>query len=566
MIETRLPVRCHPMFQRILTCLCLVGLWPLSTASAQSPLATVPDNAAVVVRIAPIDEIESELAGFADQVQEGAGEFASTNVREVFAEIVRDSELEGVDTTQDWYFALFTNGTQPPRVVLMIPATDAEAVLSNIPAEGVSRDGYVLASPNTSDIEALLDASESNSVLKEIPDIDGFNSAHVALFVNADHLVTTYADEIDMAQRQINMALDQLQGVQIPDSPVDMGTVVDMYRGMLEWVDDVLADAEAITVTASISESDIVIDKRLVYREGSESAEEIVAGEAGLADAFASLPEGMPLYYAAAGGGLSDMMEFGMSFTLSMVEGDDAARLEELIDRLGELGFGTMSGCVSLPDGEMPLRGVTTVELEDVEGYRELLTEMNTAFSDIDLGMFRQTTTVEVDAETYGDYSADIVTVTQEYEGAAAAQQAQINEYMFGGDGMVSRIVYDDEAVLTTMGGGRELMETAIAAYDAGEQDLSAWSDGALENANLLVLFDLPAFGRQLLHFVVKAGGGQVPVPPQLVDAVDAIELEESFITLSTATDGNSVLARVSIPASQIKPLAMFVFLTGPAQ
>ncbi len=545
------------MLLRSLACLCLMGMWPLSTASAQSPLASVPADAAVVVRIASVETLEEAVTTFADQIQEGAGDGASAAIYEILGEIVQDRELEGVDTTKDWYIALFANGPQPPSVVLMIPATDADAVLSNLPAAGVSRDGYVLASPNTGDVESLLDASEADSVLKEIPDIDAFNSAHVAVFVNADHLVSTYANEIDMAQRQINQALDQLQGLQIPDSPIEMGTVVDMYRGMLEWVDDMLADAEAITLIVSINDTEVVIDKRLMYREGSESAEKLVAGGEDLAAAFASLPEGMPLYYATSGSGLSDMMEFGMKFSLSMVEGDDAAQMEELIGRLSELGFGTMSGCVSLPDGDMPLRGVTMVELDDVDGYRELMTEMNAAFSDIDLGMFRQTTTVEAEAETYGDYTADIITVIQEYDGAAAAQQEQINEYMFGGDGMVSRIVFDDDAVLTTMGGGRELMEAAIAAYDSGEQDFSTWSDGALENPTLLVLFDLPTFARQMLNFVAEAGGGQIPIPPQVIDGVNELELEESYITFSTATEGSSVLGRISIPASQLKPLLL---------
>jgi hypothetical protein len=564
-----LPARkVHHMLRRYLPCLCLVGIWPLSTAFAQSPLASVPEDAAIVVRIASVESLEEGLTAFAEEIQEGAGENASTAIYQALGEIVQSEELEGVDLSKDWYIVLFANGPQPPSAVLMIPATDADAVLSNLPAAGVSRDGYVLASPNNGDVESLLDAGESNSVLKEIPDSESFNSAHVAVFINADHLVSTYSNEIDMAQRQINQALDQVAQLQIPDSPIDMSNVVDIYRGILEWVDDVLADAEALTVTATVIGTDIVIDKRLQYRAGSESAEGIVAGEAGLADAFANLPEGMPIYYAASGAGMAEMMEFGMGFTLSMVEGDEAAEMEEMIGRLSELGFGAMSGCISLPDGDMPLRGVTMLELDDVEAYRELMNEMNAAFSDIDLGAFRQTTTVEADAETYGDYSADLITVTQEYEGAAAAEQERIQEYMFGEDGMVSRVIYSDEAVLTTVGGGPELMEAAIAAYESGDQDLSAWSEGALENSTVLVLFDLPGFARQMLGFVVEAGQGQVPVPPELLDAVDELELEQSYITISTASDENAVLARISIPAAQIRPLVMLAVpvATGPAQ
>jgi hypothetical protein len=277
------------------------------------------------------------------------------------------------------------------------------------------------------------------------------------------------------------------------------------------------------------------------------------------------LPEGLPIYYAVSGAGLGELMEWGMTMSLQMT-GDDSEQLEAMIGRVSEMGFGVMSGCFSLPDGDLPLRGVTSVEVDDVEGYRELTQDVQEAFGEIEIAGLHQTTTVEEEAETYGDYTADVVTVVQEFDGPAGAQQERINEYMFGEDGMVTRMIYDDELVLSTIGGGPELMEAAIEAYESGEGDLSEWSDGAIENPTFLVLFDFPAFTRQMLHTVSAALGDTFPLPPPILDAADEMELETSYITISAGSEGNSSLVRVSVPAAQVRPLMMFVYLAAPAQ
>lgn len=548
-------------------CLSLLAAWPLSSACAQSPLSSVPSDASVVVRFASVETLESSVTAFAEELEEGAGLNAAAALHEMLGEVVQDPDLEGVDTTSDWYLAVFADGTGEPGVVVMIPANDGDAILENIDEDGVVRDGYVLVSPNGGDVESLLGASEADSILKEIPDLEGFNGSDVAVFVNVDELVSTYSDEIEMAWTQVNATLDQLEQLQgqIPNAQVDIGAVVDMYRSMLDWADDTLADAEAVMLTLNVNDAEIVVDSRLVYRAGSESADGLKAGGAEVVDAFASLPEGMPVYFAASGASLSEMMEWGMSFSLSMLGGDEAEQLEELVEGMSELGFGVMSGCASLPSDGQTVRGVTQVELDDVEGYRQLIRDFNEAIGDVDLGVLQQTTTVEEDAETYGDYTADVVTVTQEFQGPGSAEQQRMNDYMFGEDGMVTRMVFDDEAVLSTIGGGPELMEAAIEAYDSGEQDLSAWTEGAIEDPTLVVLLDLPVLVRQMIHMVSEAGPPS-PIPPQIITAVDEMELETSYITLSTGSEENSSLGRISVPAAQVQPIMMFFYLAAPAQ
>ncbi len=554
------------MLLKRLFCLCLVGALPLSQADAQSPLASVPEDAAVVVRFSSIESLQSVVPELANAIHEDLGEGAERGIQEMFAEMIRYNSLEGVDESNDWFVVIFADGPGRPDAVLMIPATDAAKVLSGVPASGFSRDGYVFVCPTGADAESLLDASEADSVLTQIPDLESFNSAHLAAFVNADYLVATFSNEINRGRQQIEQGLDQLESMPLPNNGVDMKTVVDMYRGMIDWIDDMLADAEALTWALTIADESLVIDKQLTFREGSPSAQELTVGTDDLSAKLSQLPGGMPLYYAASGAGMSELMEMGMNMTLSMVPEGQSAELEEMMGRMQELEFGTMSGCLSMPDGDKPLQAVTAIDIGDVQGYHDFMIEMNEAFGELDLGVLRQTTTVEQAAETYGDRSADIVTVRQEFTGPVAASQQQVNRYMFGDEGMVSRIVYFDDSVLTSMGGGRDLMETAIAASESSEQRVSAWTDGALDNSTLLILFDLPNFARQMLFLVDAATAGQVPIPDQAFEAIEGMSLEESYITASMAADGNSLRGRVTIPASQIKPIVMLFVPVNVAQ
>lgn len=553
---------------RDVACLLVISL-PLAPASAQTPLSAVPGDAAVVIRIAGVDALQTAVTEFGDALQEGLGTtLAEEMIANGLGDIVGSQKLEGVDRTKDWYLIVLASGPARPDVALMIPASDPQAVLANLPVSGFSRDGYAIASPTESDLESLLSAAEGDSVLTEIPDLDGFHHAHIAVFVNVDHLVTTYANEIDQARRQINMGLDQLENIQLPanQSPVDMGAVVDMYRSMLDWLDDTLADAEAATVMLDIAGDELVINKRLAFRDGSPSAGELASGTSDLAGALSHLPSGMPVYYAASGAGLSDLMEWGMTFSLSMVSDSDAERIKDLTAQMLNLGFGTISGCMSMPYDDMPIRAVTSIEIADVAGYRELMHEMNAAYAEIDFGMFRQTTTIEAAAETYGDLAADIVTVKQEYSGALGADQERMNRFMFGEDGMVTRVIYGEADVVTSMGGGRELMEAALEAKGDSGSEIGVWTDGALENPSLLILFDLPSFTRQMLFFVDAAAVGGSPIPQEVLDKLAAVEFEESYISSSMSAEGNSLLGRVRIPASQVGPIVQWLTLSEVQQ
>ena len=92
-------------------------------------------------------------------------------------------------------------------------------------------------------------------------------------------------------------------------------------------------------------------------------------------------------------------------------------------------------------------------------------------------------------------------TVKQEFDDSAdpTGQARQMQAMMFGPNGMQSRVVYQKDKFITTMGGGKEAMTEALKAVDSATKSeaVTQYRKGPIESPNILFLVDVPGLAVQ---------------------------------------------------------------------
>ncbi|MDA1015432.1 MAG: hypothetical protein O3A00_13395 [Planctomycetota bacterium] len=536
-----------------------ITLVSLPLQAADSPTKAIPGDASIVIRFSKPEATLDKVAVIAQKFHPGAG-FAIAIAKAGLGALISNQDQAGVDKTKDWWVAVYPKAEGEPGVLFAVAGTDLAAMKAALP-EGFTTaesENWLLYS---NDPALTKKVGGQNGLATSIPKSAAsvLNSGDLAAFVNLASLKTVYKTQIQDAREQVDQTLEQLENFAPPTQQgINMSGIFKMYGSMVGGVFQGLDDSTAFAISLGIEKDALTIEDVLNVSEGSATAKFFDTHKPSEIARLGKLPDGQ-IAYAGFHGDTQALAKFGMEFYKMMIE-DPATKtkLDTAMKDMAAVQYGAYVMSMALGDLESgAIRGTVMAEVAKGTDLKTLSRKLYDSMSGISLPGVKQTITVEKDIEKYGDRTADVVTVDQQVDPQfdPLGIQKQMMQAFYGPDGMKSRVVYLDDAMVQTVGGGRASMEKALAELGKTPNPQSpqnALRAQLLPQANVVIMFDLATLVKDVAKLVLDAE--VIPIP---IDGAPLgnLKFESSYIGISAGTETNGVRAKTVIPMKQIKNL-----------
>lgn len=588
--------------------LIVAGLTAVSrpVEAATDPVEAFPDSTSVLLRFKDPTTTIKRAVRIATGLDKEFGQTIQQMSNGIGA-LISNPKGVGVDRKGDWWLAVFLHDDAPPGVVFAIPASDADAMKralsqggggqrggvaapgSRNPAGGPAagrpgfgaRNGYqfvdiskyVLYTTDQAAVQAmqaringtgrsiktLIDA-ESNGVMLR---------GDLSVYVNVRQLRERYKVELEAAGEEVDAALKDLPNFapKVPD--VDLEPVFKMYGRMFQGLLQGVQDAESFTAGIAVRSRGVEMEEYLRVKADSPTDRFLQSSAPSELAALDKLPPNK-LMYVGMHCDITALTKWGMELTSAMLKDEKVKQqMQEVLKAFQEVKFGGMVMGFGLGDLEHgALQTVTFTEVTPVEPIRDLSRKTTQALGQMSFAGIKQQMELKPDAETYGQHSADILTLKTEVDAQAdpLGIQKQIMSMMYGPEGMTQRIVYLNNGMVQTMGGGRKAMEEALKSLEAPSKSssdepanptLDLTRSQLSAKANLVWLMDVPGLVSDALG-LMSSGGGQLPVAiPE--EELKKLSGQRSYLGCSVTTEPAGLRAKTFVPKQQIESIYKLV-------
>jgi hypothetical protein len=300
----------------------------------------------------------------------------------------------------------------------------------------------------------------------------------------------------------------------------------------------------------------------LTVSPGSETADALATQPPAFPSLIKKLPGDALIYYSLHGN-FEKFIAQSMGLASGVYGEDDREQLEASIEKLKDVKWGGSAGAIWLGDlQDGVLRTLSLTALSPVDKYKEVTREIT---KNIDLeptAGVKQEISLEEDVVKIDGYDVDLITVTQEFDDEADpfGMADQVMTALFGPGGLKQRLVYLDDAVLTTMGPPSVAERGVQLATGKTKQDPSLGFSAAeqvrlklSENVNLLGLIDFARLFAKAAKIVADAG-----VAPIAIDSygIEQLGIEPSFSGMSLVTEDAALRVKTVLPVAQVKGIA----------
>ncbi|MBI1310661.1 hypothetical protein GC176_05070 [bacterium] len=555
-------------------------------ALAAGPLDLIPASAGVVVRLRNPDATITKVGNFANQIQPGLG-FMVQGQASALGLLISNPTLAGVDLKQDWHIAVFPVVNAAPAVIFVVPTTDADALKGAI-GDGftfTSKDAWAVYSQDEAVIELVEDLADGTgqSLAMERRAAGVFDGGDISVYVNAAKLTDTYKDQLAQADEQLELFLEGLKAQIPPQQGLNLGPIFDIYGDMAKGLLQAVRDSESFSAGIAVTNEAITIEELVLVKANSGTDTYLQVHKPGDLAILNRLPQDK-LGYMGIQMDLKAVLKWGLNVADKFVEGtkdSDDEKLKQVAEMIGkfkgmigkfdDVELGSAAWAFGLKDAEAGiLQAYTVSEAKPAEKMREITREMS-GLGKIELPGIKQEITVEPAAEKYGDLSADIIRVKQEFsdEVDPLGMQRELQKLMYGEGGTVQRVVIKGDHVIQTLGGGQEEMKELLAAFEA-PADSTTLSvsqkarNGLLEQANFVGLIDLPMLAIKGLTIASKTGQLPIPVP---LDGIEDVKVQPSYVGFSIGTEPQGLRCRTQISAGTGRGImAIVAFFQRQAQ
>jgi hypothetical protein len=541
----------------------------LPTLEAQeSGLDLIPETAVAVIRIQAPEQTTTDLVEFINKVQPGFGGIAEAQLPMLLGQAIQNPQLDGVDQSQDWYVALFVDESGETKGVLLLPVTSKEEARSAMEQtfEFIEHDDWLICSPegrHFDEFESLKsDKLDSAASVLDEQTKSLLQKGHLGVAVNALLLREAFADELNSADDRLEELL-QAMGEQIKQTnpSMEVGYVLEIYRDLGKSLLQVVQDSESAGLSLQITEDALRIDKLLTVGKESGTAAFFATQPVNEMDRLKSIPEGQAGYMALHGNPDS-LLKWSTKLIETLLKDEEQKKLTlKALEGMSEAEFGTMAvGGDILPEEEISLRSYSAAEITPPQYFRDVMKSLGNGV-EYEIAGVKQQQNYEADAEKIGDNSVDIYRLKQTIPADLdpLGMQRKINEKLYGAEGIVQRIVYKDDVLFQTMGGGLDSMKRLVESPVWQNETLLSARARQHEKANLIVLVDLPNSLYKLAKLII--GTGALPIPIQS-EQIEGLELPESYAGFSLAMEENrlSTTTNISVESFQgFVRMAMFV-------
>ncbi len=542
------------------------------SAIAAGPLDLVPENAGVVVRLKSPDGTIAKVGNFANQIQPGLG-FMIQGQAPALGIGISNPTMAGVDLKQDWVIAVFPVVNAEPAVVFVVPSTDVDAMKAAI-GDGFSfatKDSWVAYSQDEAIIELVEELAGGNgkAVSMDRRAAGVFDGGDVSVYVNAASLTATYKEQLAAADEQLELFIEGIKTQIPPQQGLNLAPIFDIYGDMAKGLLQAVRDSESLSVALAVSNEAVTIDELVLVKAGSGTDEALQIHKPGDLAILNRLPQNKA-GYMALDMDLKVLVKWGLNLATSFAEGtkdsddENLKKVAELIekfkgvmDEFDDVELGSAGWAFDLKQGDAGiLQAYTVSEAKPAEKMREVTQKMS-GLGQLQLPGMTQEIKVEPAAEKYGDVSADVIRVKQEFteEADPLGIQKEMQKLLYGEEGMVQRVVIKDNHVIQTLGGDQEAMKELLAAFDAPADatTLSASKkarNGLLEKANFVGLIDLPSLAVTGLSIAGKTGQLPIPVP---LDGIENVKVQPSYVGFAVGTEPQGLRCRTQISAGTVR-------------
>ena len=554
----RLSVRLIPLFTLF-----------LPTLSAQeSGFDLIPETAAAVVRIQAPEQITADLVEFINKVQPGFGGLAEAQLPMAFGQAIKNPQLAGVDQSKDWYVALFVDESGEPKGVLVLPVTDADEAKGAMEEtfEFVEHKTWLICSPEgqfLDEFEELKDGKLKSAASLLDEQLEAIvMKGHVTFAVNAVLLRETFADELNSADDRLE-ELIQMMAAQIKQaSPsMDMEYVLDMYRDLGKAVLQAVNDSESYALSIEVTDDALKIDQLLTVGKETDTAAFFATQPVSDMPTLKSVPEGL-MGYMGIHGNPDSLLTWSKSVVEKVIKNDEQKALTlKALESLTEAEFGTLAaGGDLLPEEDVAMRYFSVAEIAPAQLIRDMMKSLGNGV-EYEVAGIEQQLTYEPDAEKIGDQSVDIYRLEQTIPDSLdpTGMQKKVNEKLYGPDGMVQRLLLKGDVMLQTMGGGLDAMKRLAESSEWQDETLLSARARQHEQANVIVLVDLPNSVYKFAKLII--GTGTLPIPIQL-EQIEGLELPASYSGFSLAMEENRLSTTTNISVESFQGfvlMAMYV-------
>lgn len=558
---------------RILTLSTLLFLLISQSTTAQvAPLEMIPASAAVVIRLQAPETTLNGVASFINKVQPGIGDLAKAQMLPALGRNLSNPTLAGIDQTQDWYVACFMDENRKPQSVMLIPTTDVAEVrkVMGTKFDFVEKDGW-LACSTDDQCHARFESCVNGSVKSIAGSLDDrtkpmMMTGHLCIFVNAPVLKEAFAEELGSAEGRLEDLL-QLMGNQIrlTNPQLDIGYVLDMYRDLGKVLLQGVRDSGSFAISVKVTDDALQIEQLLSVAADSKTDTFFQTQPVSDMQRLTSVPQGLAGYMAMHGNP-DVVLDWSEQMMQNMFKDDEQKeQAAKSIALMRQAKFGTISaGGDLLPEADEAMRYFGVSEIGPTAVLLEAMQAFGTGM-EYEIAGIVQKQTFEVDAEQIDGQSVGIYRLEQTMPAGLdpTGLQKALNDKLYGPDGIVQRIVMQDGLVLQTMGGDLESMQRLMASVQWSDSRLLAARARQHEEANLLILADVPNMVLKFAKLII--GTGMLPVPVQ-PEQLDGLEIAPSYAGFSMAVESQHLSTRTSIPVETFQGFAqigMFVQQLG---
>jgi len=543
-------------------CLC-ISLFVGSLHAADAP-DLIPSSVAAVIRLKAPDKTVEGIADFVNAVRPGFGSLIQGQAG-MLGVGISNPTMNGVDKSQDFWVAVFLEKDEEPSVVFIIPASDAEAMEKAVDEsfEFIAHEGFGIYSEDkaaTDIIRKHLDNPRAESIADVASDEmkEVVSGADIALAVNLTVVKSIYKDELEEAKEKFSDAIQDLpnQTLEIP------GMKLDWLPGVAEKVGKhvftAVNDAQGYAVTFSATKVGLEFQEYLEFAEGSQSSGFLAEHPPEALGVINKMPANQ-LMYGALGSCVAGMNEWGMSLIPQLFEltKEQEKQWGEIAKKAKKIKYGTTGMSFSLGDPESGLiRGFTAAESTPTDLIREIAKQAAEAMGSLELPGMKQEMTFEEKAENINGVDIDIMTTKQVLDDDQfGGFQAQINQIMYGGEAIETRMAFLDGVTLQTVGGGTESMKTALEAYKKS----AAGSDEVVtrdlkpfgRTSNGVFIIDVPTL--VVAGLKIAATSPLLPPMPFDEEQLEDLKVERSYLGCSFHLSDTSCKAKIHIPIQSIQ-------------
>ncbi len=529
---------------------CLAALVAVSTAVAdtdvETPLAAVPADALFVGRLAsPEATLESAHAFLR------AAEFLPKRSNDPFAAIgtwIGNPRLAGVDRSANWWFAGLVDADGRYSTVFLIPTTsfvEARRTLeATLGRSRVHRSGRWIV--YSTDEAAVLQVRNTMDGKQESLD-DSLGKAERELLLEGE--VTVRVSPAAAARLPVP---DDLALPVPPEWLERIGLEMSAATDPKALVKMVNANVRSLTLAVRVSPGGLGLE--LLLDPAGDRIVSLVSGwQAPTRSEWSTrLPEEQLVYLGLQGVPSSAVRGIVENAVEEMPRRSELRRrLAGIGETLGEIELGEVAVSVGLGRVEQgALQVAKVVAVDPADKVLELMRREyeSTAFDAFETA---QRVRVETGGATVAGRRADRLRVSVRREGVGRAWF----DTLYGRDGLEGALLAEEGRVVQVMGGGRAFADSCLRRLDdrtgrTGNRVLAASLGRLPENANLVLLADLPSLAVGVLRAGLRGGAVEEELDPRLLDEFDR---ERNYTGMAVGLEPAGLRVAVHVPAVQIR-------------